>query len=434
MRRLKNINPSIAIALVLVITTSITLFGLKTLKDRDAADNWVTSSRSLIVTIDHMLIGIVNMETGLRGYMLSGKNSFLDPYLQGKAQYEASLANLAERTAGNAILDPYWVEIKTLVETWETSWANEAIRLRRDVNAGIVPQSKIEELANSELGKRQIDAIRGKIGDVQQIENEMLNQRLQTEQAANNRAYLVMLTGMAFSVILGIATGLFLRQSIAQNREHIEIQKLLLEEREKERMEIARDLHDGPIQDLLATSYNVQAISAADLPETTAGDLDEVRESIEKVIAEMRAYSMELRSPVLIQFGLEKAIRSHLEHFQQRNPQLKIRFVARQQGELLPSDCRNALFRIFQEAMNNILRHSQATEVYIHFEKQERQAILELRDNGVGFDPPGDWLILARNGHLGLVGIRERADAIGGEVEIRSQPGQGTRLRVVVPY
>ena len=87
-------------------------------------------------------------------------------------------------------------------------------------------------------------------------------------------------------------------------------------------------------------------------------------------------------------------------------------------AELLPEEMRLALFRIFQECLTNIAKHARATQVTIRLEKTEEAAVLEIQDNGVGFEVPQDWLELARQGHLGLVGMRERAEAVGGRLAI----------------
>jgi NarL family two-component system sensor histidine kinase LiaS len=91
------------------------------------------------------------------------------------------------------------------------------------------------------------------------------------------------------------------------------------------------------------------------------------------------------------------------------------------------------LFRIYQESLNNILRHAQAKSVKIRFRLTAQKAILEIQDDGVGFDLPKQWVSLARQGHLGLVGAIERANEIGGTLHVVTAPGQGTLIRVSVP-
>jgi signal transduction histidine kinase len=100
----------------------------------------------------------------------------------------------------------------------------------------------------------------------------------------------------------------------------------------------------------------------------------------------------------------------------------------------LPDAVRTALFRIYQEALTNFVKHAKADEVYVRLEVGEEIAQLEVLDKGAGFEVPNDWLTMARKGHLGLVGIQERVDAVGGKMKIASHPGQGTQLVVTVPY
>jgi PAS domain S-box-containing protein len=212
-----------------------------------------------------------------------------------------------------------------------------------------------------------------------------------------------------------------------------EIKERLIEQREQERMQIARDLHDGPVQALTGAILALQALLIDGCDPSVAPEIDTVRDSLQEQIRELRAYAGELRPPSLAKFGLGKAIRSHLEMFQEKHPQIHVAYEETQDGELLPEEKRLALFRIYQEAMNNIFKHARATEVRIHFSKAADQAVLQIQDNGVGFEIPEDWLELARNKHLGLVGMRERAEALDGTFEIRSQPGQGAQIEVVIP-
>lgn len=209
-----------------------------------------------------------------------------------------------------------------------------------------------------------------------------------------------------------------------------EIQRRLIEQREQERVQIARDLHDGPVQELTGAALGLQGL-VLDFPDgDPARQLAAIRDSLQKQIAELRAYAQELRPPALPKFGLEKAIQSHLETFQAKHPMLHIDFQARQNGELLPEPVRLAFYRIYQQALNNIVKHAQATRVAIRLEKKTDHIELEVIDNGKGFDPPADWLALARGGHLGLVGMRERAEAVGARLEVLSRPGDGTTIRV----
>jgi signal transduction histidine kinase len=99
----------------------------------------------------------------------------------------------------------------------------------------------------------------------------------------------------------------------------------------------------------------------------------------------------------------------------------------------LAEPVRLALFRIYQAALNNVARHAQAQRVDIRFRFADDEIVLEIQDDGRGFELPERWITLAREGHLGLVGAAERAEAVGGKLDVESAPGKGTCLRVIVP-
>ncbi len=214
---------------------------------------------------------------------------------------------------------------------------------------------------------------------------------------------------------------------------HIELQHRLIEQREQERLKIAQELHDGPVQELVGAAYALQAL-AGSLPDArVSAEIHTIRQSINAQINELRAFSQELRPPVLAQFGLEKAIQVHLESFQQKHPELSIQVELSLQGKPLAEASQLALYRIYQEGLNNIIKHAQASRVKLSLGIENDQVLLAIQDNGVGFQPPEDWLGLVKQGHLGLVGIRERAEAVRGSIRIISAPTQGTALIVSVP-
>ncbi len=237
--------------------------------------------------------------------------------------------------------------------------------------------------------------------------------------------------------MVGIALDINARKlaeaEIRMNQAHIEVQHRLIEQREQERQQIARDLHDGPVQALIGATFAMQSLRIADLTPEVSQKLEALRVTLQEQIGELRAYAGELRPPMLARFGLVKAIQALLETFAEKHPEIQFHLDEHSEGPLLPEEIRLALFRITQETMNNIVKHAQASQVTIRFWKTPDQVILEILDNGIGFTIPQDWLELARQRHLGLVGMRERAEALGGKLQISSRPGQGTQVRVVVP-
>lgn len=213
----------------------------------------------------------------------------------------------------------------------------------------------------------------------------------------------------------------------------IEVQRRLIQQRELERMDIARDLHDGVLQELTALSFGLA--EAVDIEEKAARieKLRWVQAALQAQAREIRAFCNDLRPPALAPFGLEKAVQSHAAEFARRHPSLTLHLDLAADRQALPENTRMALFRVYQEVLNNIARHASASQVWVTWRLDEDQAVLEIADDGVGYVVPTDWVAQARSGHLGLLGIRERVQSVGGAVAFESQPGSGARVRVTVP-
>jgi signal transduction histidine kinase len=212
-----------------------------------------------------------------------------------------------------------------------------------------------------------------------------------------------------------------------------ELQQRLTRGREMERLRIAQELHDGPLQELIGISYQFKELNSAQPEEVGREPLDNIQVALDQLARSLRTICGELRPPTLIPFGLEKTIRSHAGQFNEAHPELAISLDLAEDGANLPEPVRIVLFRIYQEAMNNILRHAQASQVKVRFRLPGEQAILVVQDNGKGFELPDRWINLARDGHLGIVGARERAREAGGKLEIISRPGKGVILRATIP-
>jgi PAS domain S-box-containing protein len=212
-----------------------------------------------------------------------------------------------------------------------------------------------------------------------------------------------------------------------------ELRQRLMQGREMERLRLAQDLHDGPLQEIIGISYQVKELENMLEGEANLEQLKAVNLALQKVAKSIRTICGELRPSTLMPFGLEKAILSHSEEFQAAHPELPIELNLVHDGQALPEQVRIALFRIYQEALNNVLRHAQADKVSVRFWLDDGHASLEVEDNGKGFSPPNHWIELARNQHLGLVGSIERAREAGGHLDVSSSSGKGTLIRAVLP-
>jgi PAS domain S-box-containing protein len=212
-----------------------------------------------------------------------------------------------------------------------------------------------------------------------------------------------------------------------------EVQQRLMDGIELERRRLAQELHDGPIQDLYGLSFQLQGLDEEITSPAGKASVEEARVETQAVVQVLREICGELRPPTLVHFGLKKAILSHIEKVGKDHAEIKIELRLAEDGTELPEPIRLALFRIYQHSLSNILRHAHADRVEIHLDLVDRRVILEIHDNGVGFEVPHRWVKLAREGHLGLIGSSERAESVGGTLEIESAPGKGATIRAVVP-
>jgi PAS domain S-box-containing protein len=212
-----------------------------------------------------------------------------------------------------------------------------------------------------------------------------------------------------------------------------ELSRRLMESAEQERLHLAQELHDGPLQELHGATYQIQGLSLYLQDEDNQVQLAELRSTLQSVIKDLRSLCRELRPPTLAPFGLEKAILSHAEAFLEKHPHIRLQLNLDEDGQKLPERIRLALFRIYQQALNNIVKHAEANSVEVCLNIDNGQVKLEVVDDGRGFEVPTRWIELARQGHLGLVGALERAESIGGKLQVESSPGLGTSIRVMVP-
>jgi len=203
---------------------------------------------------------------------------------------------------------------------------------------------------------------------------------------------------------------------------------------ENERRRIARELHDDTIQSLVALSRRLEAlaISNSSLPETAIQCISELQEATGNVIKRVRRFSRDLRPSILDNLGLLPALEElTAELGRQSSFQAEFRVVGEERR--LSSEVELTLFRIAQEALNNVRRHAQATKVVTTVELSSSAIKMIVQDNGKGFKPPALTEHPTAAGKLGLTGMHERARLLGGILEINSESGRGTKVIVNVP-
>jgi|HubBroStandDraft_5_1064220.scaffolds.fasta_scaffold00574_10 PAS domain S-box-containing protein len=219
------------------------------------------------------------------------------------------------------------------------------------------------------------------------------------------------------------ATGQYARRLQATSHRLLTVQ-------EAERRTLARELHDAVGQELTALSLNLTIIDTA-LPreglQKVHERLEDSQALLEKTTSHLRNIMMELRPPGLDELGLLAALQEHVNQVARRSEVAMSVVGAEPQPRLAPTD-EIALFRIAQEALNNIVKHARASESSVSLRQNEQAVVLSIMDNGVGFDT-GAKPIMGGYG-MGTTTMRERAEAIGARLQLQSIPGEGTQVTV----
>jgi PAS domain S-box-containing protein len=215
--------------------------------------------------------------------------------------------------------------------------------------------------------------------------------------------------------------------------EMAELKDRLQNSMELERLRLAQELHDNPMQVLYSASYRLEELRTKVDPELSES-LKGVKDIIQTVLQDLRATAKELRPPTIFSFGLENAIRSHAYDVQEKHPDIQIHLSLAHDSQSLPDHVRLALFRVLQQALGNVIRHAEATEVHIRFSFDAEEAHLEISDNGKGFEVPANWIDFVRQEHFGLAGAAERVSALGGVLNVESRSGKSTAVKVTIPW
>jgi signal transduction histidine kinase len=204
---------------------------------------------------------------------------------------------------------------------------------------------------------------------------------------------------------------------------------------DQERIKLAADLHDGPVQEVAMLSYTTHLVRNQ-LARGNLGRADEMLEelqrNLEAQVRELRQVMTALRPPVLDQHGLAAALQQHVEQFENEHEIVADLAIERPSSDLA-SEVETVLYRIAQEALSNVRKHARADHAWVTIDgTDDGQVRLRVRDNGVGFDP-AHASRLVTEGHFGLAGMRERVTFVGGQFDVRSAPGQGTTVEVAMP-
>lgn len=201
---------------------------------------------------------------------------------------------------------------------------------------------------------------------------------------------------------------------------------------EEERRRLARELHDETIQSLIALNQRIQLAQLSLQDPQQGSQLRDMQRMVSELIANLRRQIHALRPIYLEDLGLAPALEM-LAQETSRSQNVSVSFVGEGRIRRLQPEVELALFRIAQEAVNNVVRHAAASSAVVRLAFEPRTVILTVRDDGRGFVVPESPAEMAPQGHFGLLGMHERAELIGAALNLRSEPGAGTHVTVEVP-
>lgn len=254
--------------------------------------------------------------------------------------------------------------------------------------------------------------IQGNLAEIGQLKDELMSQNLSLESRVAEQTK-------------------ELQKSLDELRAADEHRRRLLSHivtaQEEERARIAGDVHDDPVQRVVAISMRLQLLRGSLSDPEQIDVIDRLLDSVKVCLHSMRHLLFELRTPTLDEQGLGAAIRECLD---EKEPDFAYR-IEDLLGSQPSPQTRIVLYRIAQEALANISKHAQATEVSVTITAHEDGCLVEIRDDGVGFS--GAVPRVSAPGHLGLSSMRERAELGGGWCDIHSLAGEGTTVKFWLP-
>jgi len=206
--------------------------------------------------------------------------------------------------------------------------------------------------------------------------------------------------------------------------------EMMIEAQEAERLRLSRQMHDGPAQALSNFILQTEiAMRLFDLDQARAREeLSQLKTSATGAFQKVRDFIFELRPMMLDDLGLSPTIKRFVDAMKD-HPGVDIRLTVSGMERRLESYVEVMIFRAVQELLNNAIRHSQANSVKVQLDMGDTNVKVTVEDNGKGFDPG----ILEERGHMGIKVIRERAEKLGGFLDIDSGPGKGTRVTFQIP-
>ena len=263
------------------------------------------------------------------------------------------------------------------------------------------------------------------------VSEQIQKVQAETESRIDETRFIILLLAIGSLVLTAII--LTLARVSEQRFADVRLKQLTLrivDAQEEERKRVAHELHDGISQLLVSARYGLEAASSKKSVKDVRQYIDKSMKTIDNTINEVRRISKALRPSVLDDMGLVSAVKSLGAEFSEQTG-IVVDVNARQPKKQITDEARIAVYRVIQEALTNISRHSGADKVTISLKKEKKRFVLQLQDNGVGILSHPDWP--PKNAGLGIRNMQERIDAIGGTIQFEHARPTGLIIKIGIP-
>ncbi len=410
-----------------------------------SSDHMIRHTHRVIVAITKAVSSLREAEAVQRGYLLSGEVSYLTPYAPLVQAVNANLATLKSLTADNPYQQQRIARLEPLIIE-KLADLDLTMAVRRDQGF-----QAAQRLMVNNYGRDVMDIIRAEVDTMLEEEERLMLQRNESAQSAYRVSIATILIFLASGLLLLLLSMRVLRHSrrvqqasdLARHQHATQLEeKILLRTaqvrqlaghleavREAEKRAIARELHDDIGSSMTALSMVLEGHFRrnADIPDV-AKSADKVRALLKEVTHSTRRIQAGLRPNTLDSLGLVEAVRELVAEFSQRT-QVVSTVELPDDDTAISAALQVPLFRMLQEALNNVAKHAAAGHVAVTLAHDAQEVVLTVKDDGVGITPE-------RAGNTethGLLGMRERAAYLDGSAVIESQVGQGTTVTVRLP-
>lgn len=262
--------------------------------------------------------------------------------------------------------------------------------------------------------------------------NEVERSLKKLDQTVDKAEGLITQIGVIFDYLEGSMKSINAQIEVAMHRR--QFAPKIIQTQEEERRRIAREIHDGPAQsmaNIVLRAEVCEKILEIDR-DGLKQELAELKEAVKKSLQDVRRIIFDLRPMGLDDLGITPAVNRYLETFRERHPALEVESEFTGQQQRFESVVEVALYRIIQEALQNVVKHARATHVKVLLGNDGKRFSVRIIDDGHGFDVH-KFMEAPKKDNYGLIGMKERMEILGGQLHINSQKGKGTEILAVLP-